>query len=179
MLIPSPCYLPLPPAPPPPRTIHWEMYVDQIDEYSDGAYPCGRCCVHCTPPLLGWGLESPSERRDSAGFSGAELCCLAAQRRAWRSVKAVLSWAVSTKPFASYHIVIFFFFFLIKNKFGFCFANHEFIPHRTHQRPVKLIAFPSVYKAILYYKELIFLSHAWLFLFFFFLLKDVHSTYQT
>lgn len=28
---------------------------------------------------------------------------------------------------------------------------------------LKLLAFPSVYKAILYYKELIFLSHAWLF----------------
>lgn len=52
--------------------------------------------------------------------------------------------------------------FLTKNKFGFWFTNHEFIPHWTHQRPVKLIAFPSVYKAILYYKELIFLSHAWL-----------------
>lgn len=59
------------------------------------------------------------------------------------------------------------FFFLIKNKFGFWFTNHEFFPHRAHQRPVKLLAFPSVYKAILYYKELIFLSHAWLFWVFF------------
>lgn len=58
-------------------------------------------------------------------------------------------------------------FFLIKNKFGFWFTNHEFFPHRAHQRPVKLLAFPSVYKAILYYKELIFLSHAWLFWVFF------------
>lgn len=58
-------------------------------------------------------------------------------------------------------------FFKIKNKFGFWFTNHEFFPHRAHQRPVKLLAFPSVYKAILYYKELIFLSHAWLFWVFF------------
>lgn len=77
------------------------------------------------------------------------------------------SLSVSTKPFASYHTMTCWVFFLIKNKFGFWFTNHEFFPHRAHQRPVKLLAFPSVYKAILYYKELIFLSHAWLFWFFF------------
>lgn len=161
--------------PPPrfPRTARWAMpdqlaewRTDQLAERGEGACPRPRRRVRCALPLLVRGPRSPSGEA-SAVHSEAEPCCLAgaAPSLALR-LKAVRSWAVSTKPFASYHVVGFFFLFpFLKNKFGFWFTNHEFIPHRTHQRPVKLIAFPSVYKAILYYKELIFLSHAWLFLF--------------